>query len=172
MNPVLKYSLLLRLAATPLLFATRHNILYTVLMLIFLDIIDCNPIVVKLFDAKYKSQGCSKDATYQILDKVLDIFQYLVAAFLLRPILPKSIFNVTLLLILYRILGIGAYLYTGNNRVFELFIDFIKEYLALYAFVGSPSAPILVPAVLLKVGYEYLMHDQHIFLTLYRTIFE
>lgn len=172
MNPVLKYSLLLRVAATPLLFATSNNILNTVLMLIFLDIIDCNPIVVKLFDAKYKAEGCSGNPTYQILDKVLDIFQYLVAASLLRPILPKSIFNVTLLLILYRILGIGVYLYTGNNRVFELFIDFIKEYLALYALAGPPSAPILVPAVLLKVGFEYLMHDRHIFLTLYRSIFE
>lgn len=172
MNPVLKYSLLLRLLATPLLLLTKHNILYTVLMLIFLDIIDCNPVVVKLFEPEYKVEGCSGNPTYQIIDKALDIFQYVVAAFLLRPILPKSIFNVTLLLILYRILGICVYLYTGNNRVFELFIDFIKEYLALFAVAGHPSALILIPAILLKVGFEYLMHDRHIFLTLYRILFE
>lgn len=172
MNPVLRKSLVLRFAATPLLFATRQSILGTVLMLIFLDIIDCNPLVLKLFPPEYANTGCSYDATYQLLDKSLDIFQYIVAIALLRPILPKSIFMITLFFLAFRIIGMIVYLFNKNNNTFIFFIDFIKEYLTLFALIGQPSTLILSGAIILKVGYEYLMHQQHIFLDLYRVIFE
>ena len=173
MNPVLGKSLLLRLILTPLLYLTRHNVLYSVLMLTALDIIDCNPLVLKLFPPQYQGKGCSYDSQYQILDKSLDIFQYVVAVMLLSPILPTHIFTATIALIVYRIIGMIMYSFNKDNKTFIIFIDFIKEYLLLFALFGQTiSVPILSIAITLKVVYEYLMHDKHIFLDLYRIIFE
>jgi len=174
MNPVLKYSLALRALLTPLLVLTKGSVIGTVAVLILLDVVDCNPIVVKLFQPKYKAQGCSYDITYQILDKVLDVIQYFIAVLLLEPILPKSIYVITLFFLIYRIIGIAVYLVNKNNKTFEIFIDFVKEYLLLSALCapGTIPMPVLLISILLKVGYEYLMHDKHIFLDLYRQIFE
>jgi hypothetical protein len=172
MNPVLTYSLALRALLTPLLVATKGSVIGTVAALILLDIVDCNPIVVKLFQPEYKAQGCSYDPNYQILDKVLDIFQYFIAILLLEPILPKSIYVTTLFFLVYRIIGIAIYLVNKNNKTFEIFIDFVKEYLLLSVLFSPLPMPVLLASVLLKVGYEYLMHDKHIFLDLYRRLFE
>ena len=173
MNPVLKYSLALRFALTPALYYTRYNVIYTILLLILLDIIDCNPLVLKLFPPEFAGHGCSYDSRYQLLDKSIDIIQYIVAIALLKPILPKSIFIALLIFLVYRIIGIIVYHYNNNNKTFIVFIDFFKEYLALYAIFGTSISPlILLSSIALKVGFEYLMHQQHIFLDLYRAIFE
>lgn len=174
MNPILKYSLALRAILTPLLVATRGSVIGTVAALILLDVVDCNPVVVKLFRPEYKAQGCSYDPNYQILDKVLDVFQYFVAILLLAPILPKSIYVITLFFLIYRIIGIFVYLVNKDNRTFEIFIDFVKEYLLLFALFSPSQIPpsVLLISILLKVGYEYLMHEKHIFLDLYRRLFE
>ncbi len=173
MNPVLKYSLALRFALTPTLYYTKHNVVYTILLLILLDIIDCNPLVLKLFPPEFAGRGCSYDSQYQLLDKSIDIIQYVVAVALLKPILPKSVFITLLILLAYRIIGMIIYHYNNNNKTYIVFIDFIKEYLALYAIFGTSISPlILLSTITLKVGFEYIMHQRHIFLDLYRVLFE
>jgi hypothetical protein len=67
MYPILFYSTLIRFLLTPLLYFTKNNIIYTLLLLVFLNIIDCNPLplIVKLFTKEYKFQKyCSLDKTY------------------------------------------------------------------------------------------------------------
>ncbi len=172
MNPVLRNALFLRFILTPLLFLTKNNIVLTIIMLVFLDIVDCNPIILKLFTNEYKGQGCSYDENYQLLDKSIDIFQYIFAIILLQNILPKNIFNISLAFLLYRIIGMIIYLLNKNNKIFIIFIDFIKEYLTLFILFGEPSSYILFGSIVLKIIYEYLMHKQHIFLDLYKIIFE
>jgi hypothetical protein len=173
MHAVFKYSLLLRTLLTPLLFLTRTNVLYSVILLTLLDIIDCNPIVMKLLPEEARKKGCSYDKTYQLADKTIDLIQYIVAVFLLRPVLPSNIFSTILFLIIYRIAGLALYLQNNNPKTFIIFFDFIKELLVLsYKFNGAIPNIILIPAMLLKMIYEHFMHDKHIFLDMYNIIFE
>ncbi len=173
MHEVLQYSLLLRALLTPLLYLTRTNVLLTAFLLTLLDVIDCNPLVMKLLPEKDKIAGCSGNTTYQILDKSLDLIQYITAIILLKPVLPSNIFITLLFLVIYRIIGIFVFLTNNNPKTFILFFEFIKEYMVLsYIFKGNIPIFILIPAMLLKILYEYLMHDKHIFLDIYKVIFE
>lgn len=174
MNPVLKYSLIIRFLLTPLLVFTKNNVLYTILTLVFLDIIDCNPLIVKLFPKEYEKQKyCSLDETYEFFDKILDAFQNLIAILLIKPIIEKNIYYNLLLFLVFRIIGIILYYLTKINQTYILFFEFIKEYLVLYLIFGSNIPNIyLILSIFLKIIYEYSMHHKHIALTMYKYFFE
>jgi hypothetical protein len=174
-HPIFVVFSTLRFLATPLLFWTKHSIPYTVLLLLLLDVIDCNPLVVKLFPEQQLAEQryCSYDPVYGMADKILDLIQYTVAIYALAPLLPQHTMTTLLLLMIYRTTGLIAYSRTQNNTYYILFFDFIKEYLLLsYLFNHNIPMPILILSMIAKMIYEYGMHQQHIFLTAYKKIFE
>jgi hypothetical protein len=175
MNKVLLLSFLVRFALTPIIAFSGKSYYKLVFILIFLDIIDCNPIVIKLFSKEEleKQTYCDKNPFYTLVDKCLDLYQYLFAIVLLHSIFSVQTFYVLLLLIFYRVIGVVQYYKDRNSENFIYFPDLIKEYIVLVALFGDN---IPLPALLLtlfgKIGYEYLMHKSHIMLTFYKKIFE
>jgi hypothetical protein len=144
------------------------------LLLVFLDIIDCNPLVVKLFPKEYKNKKyCSHDETYEVIDKLLDVFQYFVSIALLKPIIPNNIYNGLLGFLIYRLLGILVFYISKIKQTYILFFDFIKEYLVLFLLFGKNIPDVyLISAIILKIIYEYTMHHKHFALELYKLVFE
>ena len=174
-NPIFKYSFALRILGTPLLFFTRNSIPYTVLLLVFLDIVDCNPLVLKMFSKEEieKHQYCSLNYEYVVIDKIIDIFQYCVAIYFLSPKLPKHIIHVLMGFTITRLIGIFYHIRTRDPTYFIIFFDFIKEYLLLfYIYQPNLTIGILLQTIVGKIAYEYGMHKKHIFKTLYTMIFE
>lgn len=174
MNPVLRKSLFFRFLLTPFLYFTKQSILKTILLLIILDIIDCNPFIIKLFPDNYKDKNyCSLDKDYEFYDKLIDIFQYSIALYFLKNILPNPIFYMASIFIFYRLIGILVFLYTKFKGIYIYFFDFFKEYLFLYYTLNSNLSNIYIfLGISVKVWYEYLMHNEHYFLSLYKKFFE
>jgi hypothetical protein len=174
-NPIFKYSFALRILATPLLFLTRNSIPYTVLLLVFLDIVDCNPLILKMFPKEEleKHQYCTLNHEYVVIDKIIDVLQYCVAIYFLSSQLPKHVLHVLMGFTLTRIIGIFFHIKTKNPTYFVIFFDFIKEYLLLfYIYQPHLTLELLVQTMIGKIAFEYAMHKKHIFKTLYSMIFE
>jgi hypothetical protein len=174
MQSVLQWAASLRVLLTPLLWLTRHSLLYTVLLLTFLDVIDCNPIVLSQFPRGVPRQ-CSLDRQYELVDKLIDWGQNAVALILLQPSTPLSPYVVRMawFFMLYRAFGVLAYVMTGQDTMYIWFVEFIKEYLLLvWWYQGPPTTTALLVVLVGKVIYEYLMHGEHVMLKLYRLIFE
>lgn len=175
MNKVLIYSLLFRLLLTPILYYGKNNILTMIFILIFLDILDCNPLIIKMFSKKelITNEYCSKNRTYSILDKIIDIIQYIYAIYLLKNIITTSQFNIISIFIIFRIIGIISYISIQKSWLYIIFFDFIKEYLLLiYLFGNKLNNKVFIIAIILKVLYEYSMHESHIFIDIYKKLFE
>ncbi len=175
MNKILLLGFIARLILTPIIALGGSSYYKLVLILILLDIIDCNPLVVKLFSKEQleKQQYCSKDPLYSEIDKWLDIYQYLFAMIFLKDIFSLNTYYILILLLLYRVTGVALYHNSKDSWNFVYFPDFIKEYIILVAIFGDNiPLPILTTAIIGKFGYEYLMHKSHIMITLYKKIFE
>ncbi len=175
MNKVLLVGFLARFILTPIIALSDKSYFKLVFILILLDIIDCNPLVIKMFSKEEldKQQYCSRDSFYSQIDKFLDLYQYIFAIILLRPIFSPNSYYILLLLFFYRVLGVVLYYKNKNPIDFVYFPDLIKEYIVLIAVFGDKVPPILLGLTFLgKVGYEYLMHKSNIMLHLYKKIFE
>ena len=174
MQPILKQAISLRVLLTPLLWLTRHSILYTVVVLTLLDIVDCNPVVLSLFPPGQTRQ-CSLDRGYELVDKVVDWTQNAVALGLLSVTVPLSaaVQRLAWVFILYRALGVSLFAITGQDALYVVFFEFIKEFLLLvWWFDGKmPSKFSLMVVIFIKIVYEYLMHGEHVMLKLYRKLF-
>jgi len=175
MNEVLLLGFLTRFILTPIIFFSGHSYFRLVFILILLDVIDCNPLVIKFFSKKElkKQQYCSKDPFYSKIDKFLDLFQYLFAIIFMRSMFSTNSFYTLLLLFCYRLLGVVLYTKNNDPVYFIYFPDLIKEYIVLIAIFGDKvPIHILILTILGKIGYEYLMHKSNIMLHLYKKIFE
>ncbi len=182
LNSIFKYSLLIRILATPLLYFTRNSIPYTVLLLVLLDVIDCNPLIVKLI-RKYRdtkdtkdtdtTEFCNTNHRYVLIDKLVDIFQYCIALYFLSPQLPLNVLHILLGFTLMRLVGVFHYSANKNPLAFVLFFDFIKEYLLLfYVYYPNFTMGLLVETMIVKIIFEYYMHKRAVFSTLYELLFD
>ena len=176
MSPFL-YSVSLRILLTPVLFLTRQSIPLTVLALFILDSIDCNPLVIKLFEPEQRErqQYCSLDPVYERWDKALDIIQMAIAGWMLHSfgLLTDSSVLVFAVFLSYRALGLLQYWQSNDESAFIQFLDFGKEYLLLlWFFDGQIPFAYMILAILAKIGYEWLMHRYHIAIRAYQWVFE
>ena len=154
-------SYLARFILTPIIALAGNNYLKLVIILIFLDLIDCNPLFIKLLPKEEikKQEYCSKNRRYFIVDKWLDLYQYIFALILLRSIFSNNSYYILISLFFYRFIGVILYQLTGDSINFIYFFDFIKEYIVLIAIYGNKvPRNILVTSVVLKIGYEYLIY--------------
>ena len=88
---------------------------------------------------------------YNIVDKCVDTLSYILAYFVFR------LNNIFLYFLLYRMIGIGIYIYTQNSRWLILFFDFMKEYL-VYFFLAKNNLSYIWFFVLLKISFEKYYH--------------
>jgi hypothetical protein len=88
---------------------------------------------------------------YNIVDKCFDTLSYILAYFVFR------LNNIFLYFLLYRMIGIGIYIYTLNSRWLVLFFDFMKEYL-VYFFLAKNNLSYMWFFVLLKIIFEKYLH--------------
>jgi hypothetical protein len=100
-------------------------------------------ILHKLYKIKY----------YQINDKIIDTFTYL----LLISLFPSD--NILKFFVLYRLIGVLLYLKTKNNYSLVIFFDFIKEYL-LYLFIFGHNYIYLTLFLILKIILEFYLYSQ------------
>ena len=84
---------------------------------------------------------------YNIADKCVDTLFYILAYFVFR------LNNIFLYFLLYRMIGIGIYIYTQNSRWLILFFDFMKEYL-VYFFLAKNNLSYMWFFVSLKISLE------------------
>tara|TARA_B100001175_G_C19316340_1_gene545534 strand:+ start:67 stop:597 length:531 start_codon:yes stop_codon:yes gene_type:complete len=114
------------------------------------NIYNFDTILHKLYKIKY----------YQINDKIIDIFTYL----LLISLFPSD--NILKFLVLFRLIGILLYLKTKNNYSLVIFFDFIKEYL-LYLFIFGHNYNYLPLFFILKIIFEFYLYTKKIYNFLY-----
>ncbi len=175
MNKLLVLGFLVRFILTPIIALSNKSYYKLVFILIFLDIIDCNPLVIKMFSKQQleSQKYCSRDPFYSIIDKWLDLYQYLFAIIITRNMFTLESYYILLLFFFYRVLGVIQYQKNKDPTDFVYFPDFIKEYIILVAlYNGKVPIHILGIGLLAKVGYEYLMHKKNIMISLYKKIFE
>jgi hypothetical protein len=155
---IFKYFFVLRILATPLLFFTKDSIPKTVLLLIALDLIDTKT---------YKTRHI-ENHTFNVIDKLVDVFQYCIAIYFLSPQIPKHVLHIIIGFTLVRLIGIFHHAKTADPTYFIVFFDFIKEYLILfYVYYPNLTTWILTEAIIIKVIIEYLIHKHDIFKSLY-----
>lgn len=108
-----------------------------------------------LIESKLKNykQGIKNYDTlyYNIVDKCFDTLSYILAYFVFR------LNNIFLYFLLYRMIGIGIYIYTLNSRWLVLFFDFMKEYL-VYFFLAKNNLSYMWFFVLVKIILEKYYH--------------
>ena len=88
---------------------------------------------------------------YNIVDKCVDTLSYILAYFVF------NLNNTFLYFLLYRMVGIGLYIYTQNTRWLILFFDFMKEYLIFFFLVQNDLSYIWF-FILLKIYFEIYLH--------------
>lgn len=175
MNKVLVFSFIGRFLLTPIIALGGKNYYKLVFLLILLDVLDCNPLIIKLFPQKelQKQQYCSRDPIYSEIDKWLDLYQYLFAIYIYRDLFTSYNLQLLLLMFFYRFVGVLSYHYNKNPMDFVIFPDLIKEFIVLVALYNNqvPTSIILL-MIFGKVIYEFLMHKKNVMLYLYKKIFE
>ena len=88
---------------------------------------------------------------YNIVDKCVDTLSYILAYFVF------NLNNIFLCFLLYRMIGIGLYIYTQNSRWLILFFDFMKEYLIYFFFLNKNLSYIWI-FIIIKIIGEIVYH--------------
>ena len=99
----------------------------------------------------YEGKVNKNSLYYNIIDKCVDTLTYIFAYF---------VFNLNstfLYFLLYRIVGVGIYIYTQNTRWLILFFDFMKEYL-IYFFLAKNDLSYIWLFIILKINFEIYLH--------------
>ena len=100
----------------------------------------------------YEGKVNKNSLYYNILDKCIDTLSYILAYFVF------NLNNIFLYFLLYRMIGIGLYIYTQNTRWLILFFDFMKEYL-IYIFLAKNDLSYIWFFILLKIYFEIYLHS-------------
>jgi len=89
---------------------------------------------------------------YNLYDKFIDTFSYIVAYFMF------NLDNVFSYFLIYRIIGVLLYTLTLNSKWFIIFFDFMKEYLIYYYFFNNNYKYLWI-FIVLKIYFEIYLHD-------------
>ena len=99
----------------------------------------------------YEGKVNKNSLYYNILDKCVDTLSYIIAYFVF------NLNNIFLYFLLYRMVGIGLYIYTQNTRWLILFFDFVKEYLIYFFFLNKNLSYIWI-FIIIKIICEMVYH--------------
>lgn len=101
---------------------------------------------------------------YQSWDKILDFFTYLVIIFLIKPFYSKYIFNILIILLLWR--GIGVFKFYNSNNIKDLWLhmDAINNTLvilylsSIFPNIKQNLEVYIIIGILFKAYYERFIH--------------
>lgn len=94
---------------------------------------------------------CTISYHYQTLDKLLDLFTYILLFLFYKND------NYLLIFVIWRSLGVLMNTLTGNRKWLVLFFDFVKEYL-LFKYFFPDNNSYLPFFVIAKIAFEYYLH--------------
>jgi hypothetical protein len=130
----------------------RYNIENYILMAVILTILDETD---NVWTKWYRDNACTKTFYYQIQDKIMDAFSYLLF-YAFFPSLHKTLF---LPFLIYRIIGVVLMALTKNAVYLIIMPDFLKEYL-LYLYVFKDDNTYLPTCFGLKMAFEVYYHTK------------
>jgi len=145
----------IRILLTPLLLLSGNSIIGTVFLLLLLDTSDC----LSLF-FKHK---CSTNWNYQKYDKIIDLFHYFIAIFILsiNGKIKKEFLFILIVFYLWRCIGVILFIRYKDVRFLIPFFDFIKELLVIYVFFKN-NIYVYIIGIVLKIMFEIFLHGKKI----------
>ena len=120
---------------------------FNLIMPILLTILDCQDSIFfggKVIP-KLKERSLFSSFEYQLWDKTIDLFSYLMLPFFS----PKDVPFLTIFIV-YRLIGVILFALTRNSEYLIIFFDFVKEYL-LYGYIFGPTVRYLPVFIVLKI---------------------
>jgi hypothetical protein len=131
------------------------TILYNYKSLLGKNIYLILPILLLLLDKCDNISICTQTFYYQINDKVVDLFSYLLLFF----IIPLNTINgnIIQILIIYRLVGVILFGLTRISIPLIIFFDFVKEYL-LYFYLFGNNFTYLFIFIIIKIIMEFIQH--------------
>jgi hypothetical protein len=133
------------------------TILYNYKSLLGKNIYLILPILLLLLDKCDNILLCTKTFYYQINDKIVDLFSYLLLFFIIPLHTTNS--NIIQILIIYRLVGIILFALTRVSIPLIIFFDFVKEYLLYFYLFGNNN--IYLPIFMVcKIIVEYILHSK------------
>jgi len=152
----------LRIATTPFLLLTRGSPLFMAVLLLLLDLIDCD--VKKAWNKKiYDETQCKKNFQYQSCDKLIDVSQYIVGISLLYKYSGMSYSYIQLLLFFtfWRFIGVIFFIYYRDTRYLVPFFDVTKELMVLWVIMnGKVSTNAIALICICKLIFEQLKNGK------------
>ena len=125
---------------------------FNLIMPILLTLLDCQDAF--FFGGKQipklKERSLFSSFEYQLWDKTIDIFSYLMLPVFFSP---KDVPFLTIFIV-YRLIGVILFSLTRNSKYLIVFFDFVKEYL-LYGYIFGPTVRYLPIFVILKIAFEF-----------------
>lgn len=146
-------AIILRLSLTPSLVLTK-NLLYLVIILIFLDLIDSS-----FLHAIGKFRSLKNDEIYQKKDKLIDLLQYVFFIAIVKEI-DEVLYSYLIIFFMWRLIGVILYKnskFGEGGKYLFVFFDFIKEMTILYYLTPNYKS-FLFPCIIGKIIFEYFMH--------------
>ena len=139
-------------------FCNKYFLLILPALLLVLDYFDQLKLIHKNKCYKYLFIGTRKNKPnnytllyYNLYDKFIDTFSYIVAYFMF------NLGNVFSYFLIYRIIGVLLYTLTLNSKWFIIFFDFMKEYLIYYYFFNNNYKYLWI-FIVLKIYFEIYLH--------------
>ena len=130
-------------------------LLLFVVKLILLDSIDSLPTLYFKQHNESCWNPCTRFNYYQIPDKLVDLFSYILVYMLL------DYDKYLLILITWRFFGVYLFANTHNRKWLIPFFDFVKEYLVYLYFFGYNFKYIWI-FFIFKMGFEYYLHNHRL----------
>jgi hypothetical protein len=144
---------LLKIFETPLI--------YPIASLFILDTVDCG--LYRLFDKPVK---CSKtDTPYQISDKILDLYAYLLFIILFYKNMDKLNLKLFIGFFIYRAIGVYLFYKTEGKEYIKFFFDGMNGLLVLlelsnrYSVIKNNYTIMIGIMILIKILFERIHHS-------------
>jgi hypothetical protein len=135
-------------------------LIYPIASLFILDLVDCD--FYRLYD---KTVKCSKkDTPYQISDKILDLYAYLLFIILFYKKMDKLNLTLFICFFIYRAIGVYQFYKTEDREYIKIFFDGMNGLLVLlelsnrYSVIKNNYTLMIGIMILIKILFERIHH--------------
>lgn len=132
---------------------SKYLLLILPIILTILDGSDNISFIYYLKKIGYTIDECTHCFTYQLMDKINDVFSYLIVY------LWFNLDNYFLGFLIWRIIGVIIFGITKSSLPLIVMFDFMKEYL-LYKYFFANNQTFLPIAIIAKIIFEYHFHTK------------
>jgi len=137
--------MLIRLLLTSIHVFFPESIIWTLVLLLGLDILDEHIDVIGYrpvftFDYIPSTMNWKERMEYEKADKVVDVIQYMIALCFVDNIIPNYWKPYVYFAFVIRLVGVTLFVYTEKKIFLHIFTDVVKEILLAVAFLGKDYA--------------------------------